>query len=237
MIKKYLNIILLIFIIVLIVIEYLIFGYLFYFYDKDYKKLESDVVNNDIMLLDTRNNEDNFFVEVKGAVNNPGVYEMKNNNIINDLINAAGGFKNNAYTNNINLSKNLSSQMVVFVYTKYEYSKINNKNNINECNCSSYDISKCLDEGRSIINNNDDIKSDNIATNNESDNKDKTNIININSASLSELMNLPGIGESKARNIIEYREKNGLFSDISDIKNVSGISEKIFESIKEYITI
>ena len=50
-------------------------------------------------------------------------------------------------------------------------------------------------------------------------------------------MNLPNIGESKALAIIEYREKNGLFTSIDDIKNVSGIGDKLFEAIKENISI
>lgn len=239
MIKKYLNIILLIFIIILIIIAYFIFGYI-YFFDININGLENNLsITNESNLYKAIDIGDNttFFVEVKGAVNTPGVYEMNASNIINDLINVAGGFKNNAYTNNINLSKNVFSQMVVYVYTKYEYANLNNKNDIVECSCSSYDISKCTDEGISIINNNDEIESDNIATNNESNNKEENNIININSALLSDLMNLPGIGEAKARSIIEYREKNGLFNEIENIKNVSGISEKIFESIKNFITV
>ena len=61
--------------------------------------------------------------------------------------------------------------------------------------------------------------------------------VNINTATKDELMNLPNIGESKALAIIEYREKNGLFTSIDDIKNVSGIGDKLFEAIKENISI
>jgi competence protein ComEA len=61
--------------------------------------------------------------------------------------------------------------------------------------------------------------------------------ININTSSLEELMTLSGIGESKAKAIIEYREKNGSFKNIEDIVNVSGISETIYAKIKNNITI
>ena len=61
--------------------------------------------------------------------------------------------------------------------------------------------------------------------------------VNINSATLEQLKTLNGIGESKAQNIIEYREKNGGFKSIDEIKNVTGIGEKMFEKIKESITI
>ncbi len=62
-------------------------------------------------------------------------------------------------------------------------------------------------------------------------------LININKASTQELEQLPGIGPVKARSIVEYREKNGNFTKIDDIINVSGIGEKTFERIKDSITI
>lgn len=62
-------------------------------------------------------------------------------------------------------------------------------------------------------------------------------IININSASVEELEHLNGIGQSKAKSIVEYREKNGGFKNVEDIKNVDGIGEKMFEKIKESITV
>jgi len=59
--------------------------------------------------------------------------------------------------------------------------------------------------------------------------------ININTASLSELMSLNGIGEVKAKAIIEYR-KSTPFKHIEDIMNVKGIGQKIYDNIKQYIT-
>ena len=61
--------------------------------------------------------------------------------------------------------------------------------------------------------------------------------ININEASLKELMTLDGIGESKAEKIIKYREEKGIFNKINDIKNVNGISDALFEKIKDQITV
>ena len=61
--------------------------------------------------------------------------------------------------------------------------------------------------------------------------------ININRADNSELQEIPGVGPATAQKIIEYRELNGKFKSIEDIKNVSGIGEKTFESMKEYITV
>ncbi|NLL30069.1 MAG: competence protein ComEA [Clostridiales bacterium] len=62
-------------------------------------------------------------------------------------------------------------------------------------------------------------------------------LININTASLEELTKINGIGEVKAKSIIEYREQNGSFKSIEEIKNIKGIGEKTFEKLKDSITI
>ena len=72
---------------------------------------------------------------------------------------------------------------------------------------------------------------------NTTNNTENNSIININEASKELLMTLTGIGESKADKIIEYREKEGKFNAIGDIKNVEGIGDSLFEKIKNYITI
>ena len=75
----------------------------------------------------------------------------------------------------------------------------------------------------------------------ESDNAQDIHIaggkLNINTATASELSKLPGIGESYAKRIIEYREEHGPFITISDLMNVSGIGEKRLEAISDYITV
>lgn len=60
--------------------------------------------------------------------------------------------------------------------------------------------------------------------------------ININTADLTQLQNIPGVGPSTAQKIIDYRTTSGRFKSIEDIKNVSGIGDKTFEKMKEYIT-
>jgi competence protein ComEA len=67
--------------------------------------------------------------------------------------------------------------------------------------------------------------------------KEKDNKVSINNGSLEDLMSIKGIGESKARSIIEYREKNGKFTSIEDITKVSGIGQTTFEKIKDYIKV
>lgn len=61
--------------------------------------------------------------------------------------------------------------------------------------------------------------------------------ININTATKEELMTLAGIGESKANQIISYRESNGLFKSIEDIMKISGIKEGVFSKIKDSIVV
>ena len=145
----------------------------------------------------------------------------------------AGGLKNNAYTKNINLSKNVSKEMVVYVYTNYEYSLLNTKEETYECNCPKQDISVCTDKGTSIITS-DENKPEEVPN---SKSETKNNKVNINTSTKEVLTSLSGIGDAKAQNIIDYRNENGLFKSIEDLKNVTGISEKLFEQIKEFITI
>lgn len=71
----------------------------------------------------------------------------------------------------------------------------------------------------------------------EEETKQETILININNASIEQLQTLNGIGESKAKSIIDYRTQNGPFKTIEDVKNVSGISETIYDKIKAFITV
>ena len=64
-----------------------------------------------------------------------------------------------------------------------------------------------------------------------------TSLININTATLAELMQLPGIGNAKAVNILDYRNNNGYFNTIEDLKKVTGIGEEIFAKVKNYICV
>jgi len=61
--------------------------------------------------------------------------------------------------------------------------------------------------------------------------------ININTADEVALQNLPGIGPSKAAAIVEYRDTNGKFSAIEDLKNITGIGDKTFEKLADLITV
>ena len=113
--------------------------------------------------------------------------------------------------------------MVIYIYTSKE---LNSTNVVSEpCVCNEVDISSC--NGNSIIVPGEE-SNNNVVTN---------NLININKASKEELMTLTGIGESKAIAIIKYREDNNGFKDISEIMNVSGIGEALYNKIKDSITV
>ena len=174
-------------------------------------------------------------VDVKGAIKTPGVYTLKNGAIINDLILLAGGVKSGGTLKNINLSKKLEDEMVIYVYTTNELNKLKVDPNENkECVCPTYDISSC--EGSSVVK----VSGNSTTSNNNSSNattETKPSVVNINTASIEELTTLTGIGEAKAKAIIEYRESNGGFKSIEEIKNISGIGDASFEKIKEHITI
>ena len=169
-------------------------------------------------------------VEIKGAVKNPWVYEASTDEIINDIVAKAGGLNSDAYTDNINLSKKVSDELVIYVYTKEEMKKNNsNKNVVSNSvgNANSYNIETYTEGKVSIISSNDNnVTQDNTST-----------LININTADATKLEELPGIGATKANSIIAYREEVGGFKSIEDLKNVSGIGDATFEKLKDYITV
>ena len=203
-------------------------------------KEEAAINECDTVAFKEQESSNKIYVDVKGAVKTPGVYEVEDINIINDVIKLAGGFTKKAYTNNINLSKKLVNEMVIYVYTKTEYKSLNKEDN-NICSTNTYEIDQCVENGSSVISTNNDSKTEeeNInATEDLTSNTEETDTkISINTATKEELMTLDGIGESKANNIINYREKNNGFKSIEEIKNVSGIGEAAYEKIKDYITI
>ena len=189
--------------------------------------IDSLVLTKDIQTDTEEKAEDTpevIHVEIKGAVKNPGVYEAKNDEIINDIIAKAGGLNNDAYTDNINLSKKVSDELVIYVYTKDEIEDDSSKKATNNSTSSenSYNIETYTEGKVSIISSND------TQTNQEN----STTLININTADAAKLEELPGIGATKANSIIAYREEVGGFKSIEDLKNVSGIGDATFENLK-----
>ena len=165
-----------------------------------------------------------LYFDIKGSVKKPGVYEFTQGDKIIDAINKAGGLTKNATTNNLNLSKKLTNEMVIYVFSKNELTTtkaLEPVSNASECKCETIEINNCVDK----------------KTTNESNNDTVPAKININTDNKEKLMTISGIGSSKADAIIEYRTKNGNFKTTEDIMNVSGISKTIYDKIKDIITV
>lgn len=198
--------------VIIIVLIISMLGGIFYYVKND-NKVSEDVVLVTKKVSSTKVSNKKMYVDIKGSVKNPGVYEFKENDRVIDAINYAGGLNKYANTSNINLSQKLSSEMVIYVFSNKEIedgSKVSSCSTI--CGVNVIEVNNCVDE------------------NNSSDK------VNINNATLEELMTLTGIGESKAKNIIAYREKEK-FKTIEDIKNISGIGDALFEKIKDRIVV
>lgn len=180
----------------------------------------------------------NYFVDIKGAVNFPGVYEMAKDTRVIDVVKSAGGLRDDANTSLINLSKKITDEMVIIIYTNLEVANaIIDKNNdalSNQYNCPSVKNEACnCPSEKSSKSTNSKKNSEKKTTDSEKKSSDK---VNINIATKDELMTISGIGESKANAIISYREENGNFEKIDDIMNVSGIGQSLYDKIKENIT-
>lgn len=170
------------------------------FVDEDKNECVENKVENKDMIIKLK--DEYIVVEIKGEVRKPDVYTLKEDSIVKDLIDKAGGLKENADLSNINRAKKLQNHELIYI------GNVNDKNQ----NINTSDI--------------------NLLNKEESNGK-----VNINIATIDQLKTLNGIGDTKAKNIIEYREKNGGFKSTDDIKNVDGVGDKMFEKIKEQIEI
>ena len=171
--------------------------------------------------------EEKIKVDIKGAVKNPGVYEINSNGRVADAIAISGGLTNDADTSILNLSKNLTDEMVIIIYTKEEVAEmLKGSTSIKyiekECICPKIENDACIDN---VIDNKPD-------TNTSNEQK-----VSLNSATIDELMQLPGIGEVKAKAIIAYREENGGFKSIEELLEVNGIGESTFNKIKDQLSL
>ena len=218
--KRHYKIILPVFILILVSV----IGLFTYDSKEDVVVAQTTTKKEKIEEKEEKENVSTVFVDVKGAVNAPGVYEIDSNKRIIDAINLAGGLSDKADTINLNLSKKVEDEMYIVVYTKtelYEYKKKNS--DVSTTTCASLECT-CPDKKNDAC----------INTKTETA---VTGKISINTATKEELMTLTGIGESKANAIITYRSENGKYNNIEDIKNVSGIGESLYEQIKNNITL
>ena len=199
------------------------------------------------------------YVDIKGEVKVPGVYELNENERVIDVIKKANGLTDKADTSYINLSKKLKDEMVVIIYSKDEiknYQKNLKENEIKEIikyeviekelPCPNKTNEACINDNKNETTNDETNEQKNSkqekTTNDSKVEEENTEInndiklVNLNTATKTDLLTLPGIGESKADLIIDYRNNNK-FNSIEDIKNVKGIGDSLFEKIKDYITV
>lgn len=205
--------------IVIIIIFALVLIYVYQnLYEDDSEIILSNNINdvtlntNEIGAKEEKNDEEKVVVHVIGEVNNPGVVTLPEGSRIIDAINKAGGKTEEADLSKINLA------FIVEDGTQIYIPRINE--NLNQINLISDGA------GIGVI----------INDSNLEENKVEVKV-NINTANKEKLETLPGIGETTAQKIIDYRETNGKFKTIEDIKNVSGIGDAKFESLKDKITV
>lgn len=211
-----------------VILMMIIAGVMAYLFGDKKEEVVEDAIKEEVAVVEPKveileeEKEESITIDIKGEVKTPGVYELPLNSRVIDAINISGGLTNKADTSDINLSKILKDENVIVISNKY-----------------SNQTTKYTQKETSVVNNASISKDNVVSSSNSSDtNTNKTNDkVSINTATKEQLMNLNGIGESKANDIIAYRNQNGLFKSIEDIKKVSGIGDKLFDKIKDHITI
>lgn len=155
-----------------------------------------------------------MYVDVKGSVKNPGVYPLLPNERIQNVVAKAGGFLPEADLQRVNLAQPLTDGMAVIIPAKGKTSPCSPASLISEKSeqASQFEAQPARSTGQDSL-------------------------INLNTADVKELMKLPGVGELRAQTIISYRDKNGPFTSVDQLKKVSGIGEKTFEKLKSKIMI
>lgn len=198
-------------IIIVVIIVIGIIGY--YIYGRE--KGGAEITENDEMLVKTDDKQENknekIMVHITGAVKNEGVITLSENSRITDAVEAAGGLTEDADMSKINLACVLEDGMKIRIPSKNDVEDV-----LNEEVTEDEQLVESIPEGNT---------------------KSEKRIVNINKATQTELETLPGIGPSIALKIINYREENGKFSSIEDLKNVNGIGDSKFENIKNYICV
>ena len=178
------------------------------FENNDIQAIENDIVFVNTIAdtkKDTLQKTAKIKVHITGEVKNSGIYELDEESRISDAIEKSGGITTDADLTKVNLAYKISDGQKIIIPSIKQEDKGN------------YIIE---DSGENII---------------IDETSAKNWKININTATITELTTLPGIGESIAEKIINYREENGKFKNIEDIKNVSGIGESKYNQLKAYI--
>ncbi len=162
--------------------------------------------------------ERTIFVYICGAVKCPDVYDVSPDSRVIDVIRMAGGFTDEADSDYHNLAGVLSDGQKIYVPTEQE---------VSDGAVPAPELNTVSMQG---------VQSAGTASA-EGAAAEKSGKVNINTATLEELKTLSGIGDKRAQDIIDYRNSNGSFRSIEDIKKVNGIKDGIFNRIKDQITV
>ena len=190
-------------------------GVVYYIYNSVEKKQmnfeENILVEKNNKTSEERKEEDEelIVIHITGSVITPGIVRLKQGSRIEDAIQAAGGLTEDADISKINLAYILEDGTKLRIPSNLDIDGIENENFLTK------------DSGENMLEVNEENKT--------------SSTININKATQADFETLPGIGPSLASKIISYRDKNGKFEKLEDIKNVNGIGDSKYENIKDYI--
>ena len=194
-------------------------------------KEEKNIVLN--TKKDTKKDEEEeeevyYQVDIKGEVINPGIYTVKEGSRVIDVIRLAGDLTEVADTSVLNLSKKVKDEMVIIVYSFDEVANFTETKEQEEIEQEACKNQNGIENDACIEDSTNDTSPSSVVISGK---------ISLNTATIDELMMLPGIGEAKAEAIIKYRKEVGAFQNIEELKEVNGIGDAIFDDIKESITI
>ena len=172
------------------------------------KVMVTNAVNTTRVDETTTMTPQNCYVDIKGEVLRPGVYEFSCESRIQEVIKKAGGFTEEADETKINLAQKISDQMQIIVPNLHS-----------------------KQEGGVTAENAGKENSSNTTPSNS-----KQGMVNINTATLEELQTIKGIGKKKAEAILQYRKEHGTFRTKEDLLQVKGIGKKALEAIESQVT-
>ena len=190
--------------------------------DQD-RKAEPSAGSTDWTELSDASSEEakTLVVHICGAVSAPGVYELPAGSRIIDAVEAGGGFLPEADEACCNLAEEIVDGCQIYIMTKSE-------------SCAEGQTEKKAGIQTSPDS---DMQTTDRNVRSNSTTALENGLVNLNTADVAALMTLPGIGESRAKAIISYREQHGAFAKIEDIMKISGIKQAAFSKIKDKITV
>ena len=187
------------------------------------REVESNAGSTDRTELSDASSEETktLVVHICGAVSAPGVYELPAGSRIIDAVEAGGGFLPEADEACCNLAEEIVDGCQIYIMTKTE-------------SCADGQTEKKAGIQTSPDS---DMQTTDRNVRSNSATALENGLVNLNTADVAALMTLPGIGESRAKAIISYREQHGAFAQIEDIMKISGIKQAAFSKIKDKITV